>query len=1422
MRTPNRISKSLLALAIVALMAVPAAALLSPAFTAGATAPGAASGPAAPGVTASALAHAPAVPITYSEPGRRVPGAHFVGPAPASLSIPLLITFQFTNDSRLTALLAGLQDPNSAQYHAYLTATQSDQEFGQSVSTYAATTEYLQTVGATDVQTFADRLSVSFDASPAVAASIFHTSIDMYAISGRTYYAPSSAPELPTPIASLVAGVDGLSSYSTLSDHPLHAAPAIHAGGTFSASPRASALDGFPSPVTTAGVQYEYSSDFQVAYDELSLFADQGYPTNMVAATILSGGAYGGGATAAVCGSLTVGQAVGPFVPGDIYSFYNQTLPVGEPHAHVAGVPVDGAAWPGPTAQCDSTGANVENTLDLETLGSLAPGATIYNVYGPTLSNVDADDAFAFILNPNATVPGLANVSVISNSWGGTDGFDAGWNSSIALAAVRGITVLVASGDSGSNPNGDGGGQDPPGQTTFFPASMAYDTYGDVAVGGTTVTLDPSTLQMTGDIAWNESDLYTGGFPGGSTGGISQIFPAPSWQNDTSANNLTQGQGRGEPDIAALANNTIMTISSDGYYYNSSNASSGANYIQVAGTSIASPLTAGIVLEADHVLAATNSSWLGFLDPMLYSLANEQFSSVPTSSSGAIGFIPTGTYLSPLPTLPFIDVTVGQNWIDSALPGYDLVTGWGSLDAYNYTMYFATAVPANQPGEFSSVQAAFNLTGLDGSSTSPYYNASIQQNFFVANGLGAPIYWVQNVIYINGTPGAWQMNFSGWVIYPFWGLYPSNSTYEYNFPLTGQTLSTPLDFTLVTALENTSVMDGQSVQFSFGIPGTTPLTLPLPGGAYILGGLWENYSWGGTLYSNNPLEGGAPGSLSPQFGLVGGPSGGLTTFNGTTGGNLQLSFQRFGSTAWVPGATQKFGEDIDQTGESAADLKWTLVTPANLTTGAPANWSLGLSSGSTEQGVLQVDPYVHIPTFPTTFTATGLNGLPWGIQLSTGQHAVSSTSQLLLPLANGTYYWVATPPPDYSVVPNHGTFVVDGTAPQIALAFTLVQYNVTLIALALPAGYEWWANVTFHTVGTVHTVSYDTTLGSLTFESANGTLDIAFAGEQNWSGQPPTTDLNVAGAPVVFHAAFSPPPKYLVTFQATGLPAFDRWALSISGNSTNLTTNGSSLGRTLVNGSYSFRAVTTAGGYFAVAGKFGVDGAPRVVIVAFFPAVYTVTFQETGLPTGSLWGVQIAGGPFLSTGASNLTWSAENATYNYTILSESTGWAPAPNVGVVVVAGAASTVAVTFQQVTYPVTFRISGLPTGTTWGVSLNGGPPSESTGAAITLSLPNGTYQFSISLPSDWSATPSAGTITVAGSPGNVALAAGATKGTSGAGGPLGLGTWGYAVLVGLLIAVLIIAAVLLLTRRPPPPKASVAVSEPNADGSGTYGGS
>ncbi len=337
---------------------------------------------------------------------------------------------------------------------------------------------------------------------------------------------------------------------------------------------------------------------------------------------------------------------------------------------------------------------------------------------------------------------------------------------------------------------------------------------------------------MTSNVVWNQTAAWDSPNPAaGSTGGVSAIFPEPDWQNDSSANAVIQGGGRGVPDIAAIANNTIMTLTIGGIEYNASNASLGRFFINVAGTSIASPLTAGMVVDADHVMGQFGSGWLGFLDPTLYPLANAQYTPANSVVTPSTGYIATGAYNSTLPTLPFFDVTVGRNFADSALVGYDLVTGWGTMDAYNFTMYFVSYLPSNTPGDLASVLANFNLTGLQVTSTSPYYNASIQQNFFVANALGAPIYWVQNVIYINGSPGAWQMNFSGWVVFPYWGIYPSATIYEYNFPVTGQGLSTPLDFSIETTLQNTTIFDGQSVQFSFGIPDATPLTLPLPGGS---------------------------------------------------------------------------------------------------------------------------------------------------------------------------------------------------------------------------------------------------------------------------------------------------------------------------------------------------------------------------------------------------------------------------------------------------------------------------------------------------------------------------------------------------------------------------------------------------------------
>jgi len=64
----------------------------------------------------------------------------------------------------------------------------------------------------------------------------------------------------------------------------------------------------------------------------------------------------------------------------------------------------------------------------------------------------------------------------------------------------------------------------------------------------------------------------------------------------------------------------------------------------------------------------------------------------------------------------------------------------------------------------------------------------------------------------------------------------------------------------------------------------------------------------------------------------------------------------------------------------------------------------------------------------------------------------------------------------------------------------------------------------------------------------------------------------------------------------------------------------------------------------------------------------------------------------------------------------------------------------------YTVTFTESGLPSGTSWSVTLNGNTESSTTNT-ITFSVPNGTYSYTIGSVSGYTVSPSSGNITVNG---------------------------------------------------------------------------
>ncbi|MCI4352590.1 MAG: YncE family protein [Thermoplasmata archaeon] len=141
---------------------------------------------------------------------------------------------------------------------------------------------------------------------------------------------------------------------------------------------------------------------------------------------------------------------------------------------------------------------------------------------------------------------------------------------------------------------------------------------------------------------------------------------------------------------------------------------------------------------------------------------------------------------------------------------------------------------------------------------------------------------------------------------------------------------------------------------------------------------------------------------------------------------------------------------------------------------------------------------------------------------------------------------------------------------------------------------------------------------------------------------------------------------------------------------------------------------------------------------------YPVTFPETGLPSGTIWLVTLNGAAGGSAGPT-ITFQEPNGTYTYTI-APIAGWTVAMYRGSLTVPGAPTGVAVAWTQTTYPVAFAETGLPSGRSWSVTVNGAPQNSTT-STITFAEPNGTYAYMISSVGGYSVAPSFGVLTVKG---------------------------------------------------------------------------
>jgi kumamolisin len=381
-------------------------------------------------------------------------------------------------------------------------------------------------------------------------------------------------------------------------------------------------------------------------------------PDNVVSAYNIPASANGAGQIIAI-----VDEA--PVPAGDLASFYRTTNVAGNP-ANVTTINVSDGP---PTTDSSDT---FETCLDVEWASAMAPAAQI-RLY---LAAANADDAVQQIMND---LPSYPSMRVISTSYGNTEandnnGYLQDFAQTTAAFAAAGVSILAASGDAGSNPDGSiSSGQYQAGAPlgVSYPASDPNVT----GVGGTTVNYTGS-WNYSGEIVW---DQISGSAPSASGGGVSSIFPKPSWQ--TGGTLLAGETKRCVPDISAISDADLSKVNLGSGFLPFTGNDVGVLIFQSgnleagSGTSLAAPVWAAITVLVNQARAAAGLGPIGLLNPHLYPLMG---------------------------TSVFNDVTGGTNGFYSAGPGYDLCTGIGSPNVANLLSALSGTPPAQRLVNISS------------------------------------------------------------------------------------------------------------------------------------------------------------------------------------------------------------------------------------------------------------------------------------------------------------------------------------------------------------------------------------------------------------------------------------------------------------------------------------------------------------------------------------------------------------------------------------------------------------------------------------------------------------------------------------------------------------------------------------------------
>jgi subtilase family serine protease len=610
------------------------------------------------------------------------------------------------------ALVRAVSTPGSSSYRHYLTAAQWEARFSPAASEVSRARAWLHSEGFKVGAVSKDRITISASGTAGQVERAFGTGLANYRVARHTVRLATKQMSVPASIAGSVVGAMGINqsvATSAVSSSTRASSGARRASGkiNFPAPPPAF----LPAPPCGAYYNQKITTvtpPFGNGYPAKVPYNVCGYKPGQFRSAYNVGSATGKGATVAIVdayGSATIAS--------DATRYFKMNDP-GNPFANASFSQLLAAPFTQATA-CDASSWLVEQALDVETVHSMARDGHI--LYVGAKSCFD-NDLFA----ADQAVVDNRLADVVTNSWGdlGGDLLDdvatrTAFDDIFMLGDTTGMTLLYSTGDDGDNFDLLGA------SAADYPASSPFVT----AMGGTSLKIG-SKGQEIGELGWatgrsfkctangvnilpdcTKSTLGTWGpvgYDGGSGGFTSYVYTQPWYQAPVVPASLAT---RNEFIVGPQPMRVIPDISMDadpstGYLIGLTevfpSGRVGYNQPRYGGTSLASPLMAGVIADVDGLQLASGGSDVGFINPAVYRLTRKagaisdvlpggkqgqlRVDHAFTYITGAKGFLYSFRQLTYEGPITYCDATgncaTRPNTLSTA-KGYDSMTGLGSI-----------------------------------------------------------------------------------------------------------------------------------------------------------------------------------------------------------------------------------------------------------------------------------------------------------------------------------------------------------------------------------------------------------------------------------------------------------------------------------------------------------------------------------------------------------------------------------------------------------------------------------------------------------------------------------------------------------------------------------------------------------------------